>query len=70
MSKKDYQALARAIFEARTKALRLDHPSDALAGIGEAQDGIADVLAAGNERFDRDRFAEACATGRCKGMPR
>lgn len=70
MSKKDYQALARAI-----------NTASAEMGVreGVAQSGpplvraivshVADVLAADNPRFDRARFIEACETGSTKGMP-
>ena len=69
MSKKDYQAIARAIHEARgltATAEKLDPGS----GINRVAHLLADVLAAENPRFDRARFVEACETGRCKGMAR
>lgn len=77
MTKRDYQAIARAIHEAAQPG---NPPgSDWACEIfptsaeGMRQDiigRIADVLAADNPRFDRQRFVEACETGRCKGMPR
>lgn len=69
MTKKDYQAIARAIHTARTHA-KIDEKLDPGSGINRVEHLIADVLAADNPRFDRERFVEACETGRCKGMPR
>lgn len=80
MSKKDYQAIARALH-----ALRVDEQvdPDALAADRGARlvdvevlaiaadlaaEAIADVLAADNPRFDRARFIEACETGLDSGM--
>lgn len=73
MSKKDYQALAGAIYQTRLKlesppANVVFHVSDGLLGLAHATEAIADVLGAGNPRFSRERFLEACETGRCKGM--
>ncbi len=70
MTKKDYQAIARVIYSVRKRAaVRQDSGAlDAL--IADVADGLADVLAADNPRFNRDRFDEACKTGRCKGMPK
>lgn len=51
MSKRDYQAIARAIHRNRE-------------GVSENFiHDIADVLSADNPRFDRARFIEACETG-------
>lgn len=62
MSKKDYQAIARAIHG--TRRISAERPWD-----GERMiSAIADVLAADNPRFNRALFVEACETGRCKGM--
>jgi hypothetical protein len=68
MTKKDYQAIAGAIYSVRVR-----HPAFSQRVDGETShdlvvDAIAHVLAAGNPRFDRGRFYEACKTGRCKGM--
>jgi len=72
MSKKDFQAIARALYDQR--ALWKAGPMSAVvvkeATWREARNALADVLAASNPRFDRQRFVEACETGRCKGMPR
>lgn len=63
MTKKDYQAIARAIHDACNsgKDNRI---------VADIVDALADVMAADSPRFDRARFIEACETGRCKGMPR
>jgi hypothetical protein len=78
MSKKHYQALARAIFETRDSVPAFSQSTDVRAcGVwtkntphNELVERIADVLAADNPRFDRGRFLEACETGACKGMPK
>lgn len=69
MSKKHFQAIARAIHEAREDhARRAQWESEVKETIGDLTHRIADVLQAANPRFDRARFIEACETGRCKGM--
>lgn len=72
MSKKDYQAIARAIHATRPDpSPRLDGPAihPLMTDVWEkTRNAIADVLAADSPRFDRARFMEACETGRCKGM--
>lgn len=69
MSKKDYQAIARAIYSAREDhANRSQWESEVKETVSDLTSRIADVLAADNPRFDRSRFLEACETGRCKGM--
>lgn len=70
MTKKDYQAIARAIHERRRMAEVLQNRESRLAHYDELTESLADVFAADNARFSRARFAEACETGRCKGMPR
>ena len=69
MTKKDYQALARAIHGVYTRVAEPAEPSPEQT-IGFVVDAIANVLQADNPRFDGRRFVEACETGRCKGMPR
>lgn len=69
MSKKNYQVIARALYESREP----DNPVGVFVPTASEMrmdiiGRIADVLAAGNPRFDRARFLEACETGRCKGM--
>ena len=71
MTKKDYQAIARAIHEQIVASINDPHKTHSRGGLAAAIiDAIADVLAADNPRFDRARFVEACETGQCKGMPR
>ena len=66
MTKKDYIKLAGVIRQAHEDvgALRpLDEDRAALRrveGVARLQYLIADVLAADNPRFDRERFVEAC----------
>lgn len=60
MSKRDYQAIARAIHGIRTRPERDESELDVLDVVtGE----LADIMAAGNPRFDRNRFTYACETG-------
>lgn len=80
MSKKDYQAIARAIFDARERAearpLHVDSDEgpwrceEATDTLGDVAFNIADVFATDNPRFDRARFIQACETGSCKEVPR
>jgi len=67
MTKKDYQAIARAIH-----GIRIETPAgdDPMAALDRVTQELCSILAADNPRFDRQRFVEACETGRCKGMPR
>jgi hypothetical protein len=72
MTKKDYQAIARALFESRQfsdpKIERRDMQGMWAVLQWEAtQDSISDTLAADNPRFNRALFIEACETGTCKG---
>lgn len=60
MSKKDYQAIAGAIWLASRASERVL--------TADVIERIADVMARDNGRFDRARFIEACETGKCKGM--
>jgi len=66
MSKKNYKAIAAAFYGER--------PAPAEARLNKTiqwrQDvnALADVLAADSDRFDRERFIEACETGKCRGM--
>lgn len=65
MSKKDYQAIAQAIYRQRELRMACAPVQDALAGLAEE---LSAVLAADNPRFNRALFMEACETGQCKGM--
>jgi hypothetical protein len=62
MSKKDYQAIARALFQAKDGSYAEEDSRIRIIG------NLADVFKADNSRFDRERFIEACETGKCKGM--
>lgn len=68
MSKKDYQAIARALHFTRTSA-RADLPPVAIAMWQRTCEDLASTLAS-NPKFDRARFIQACETGTCKGMPK
>jgi hypothetical protein len=58
MSRKDYRKLAAAL---AAVAVEDDHgPRDGAAVLGDVRRAIADVLAADNPRFDRERFLAAC----------
>jgi hypothetical protein len=66
VSKKHYQAIAAAIYRA-TQAV--DH------GFPDAEEHaraialeLSDVFKVDNPRFSRERFLEACETGKCRGM--
>jgi hypothetical protein len=61
MTKKDYQAIARAIYET------CDSGKDNRI-IVDLMDKLCLVFKVDNPRFDRSRFKEACLTGTCKGM--
>lgn len=65
MTKKDYIAIAAVIKHARKEWIELnDHSADYQTAVGDAIEGvatdIADMLQRDNDRFDRDRFLEAC----------
>jgi hypothetical protein len=61
MTKKDYQAIASIIFDSKTIPTK-ETQTDYIVAY------LADYMAIDNPLFDRDRFAEACLTGKCKGM--
>jgi len=69
MSKKDYQAIAGAIYATREMIYR-DPSHDEVRNclLADLADRLARVFRADNPRFDRARFIEACETGKCKGM--
>lgn len=60
MTKKDFQALARALHSCK-------YAGDEVVARTYI-DAIADVCKASNPRFDRERFIEACETGTTRGM--
>jgi hypothetical protein len=69
MSKKDYQAIAAALYTARKDSGINEYSSTREIWIHECVvQNIASVLEDGNPRFDRERFIEACETGKCRGM--
>lgn len=71
MTKKDYQAIARAIYNSRQLACDItEHRDCVLAPIAALQAQMIQILADDNPRFDRARFIEACETGTTKGMPK
>lgn len=67
MSKKDYQAIARAIYRIHSRDTE-GRRYTASQVMDDLREAVADALAAANSRFDRDRFLEACETGTTKGM--
>lgn len=72
MSKRDYQAIARAIYPvlrvAHDQARTVPQVNIAIAAIRNVVENIADVMAEDNPAFDRARFLEACETGTTRGM--
>lgn len=63
MTRKDYEALAGALKEARYHVLTRNAPEDSAAvgfGIDAAAKEIALVLAKDNPRLNRERFLQAC----------
>lgn len=70
MSKKDCQAIAAAIYARRQMARNIQNTAARLTHYSELAESLADVFAADNPRFSRERFLEACETGHCKGMRR
>jgi len=69
MSKKDYQAIAAALY--RTRGGLVTGPSAEQWRKAQWNDdmlAVMNALAEGNKRFDPERFIQACETGRCKGM--
>ncbi len=67
MTKKNFEALARAIFQAKQESLRVPPPpwGDTFRKV---INNIADACKASNPRFNRERFIEACETGTTRGM--
>jgi len=71
MSKKDYQAIARVLYQARkTEPAAPVFKPTAEEMRWDIAGRLATIFAADNPRFDRGRFLEACATGQTKGMRR
>lgn len=63
MSKKDYQLIARAIFQTLSESDR-----EGRSALMTCATRIANACGDENPRFDRQRFLEVCETGKCKGM--
>lgn len=60
MTKKDYVKLAD-LFKRMYPATHNGQPAlDAFAEWGDLKEGLMEILAADNPRFDRDRFNAAC----------
>jgi hypothetical protein len=78
MTKKDFQAIARALYTARNfgtaqngnDALNADERDAAIGMLQYVVGVVADVLAADNPRFDRETFLLACADGNVTRQPR
>lgn len=64
VSKKDYQAIARAIYQT------WEDTPDSDETMGLLINRLSEIFAADNPRFNRQRFIEACETGTTKGMPK
>ena len=69
MTKKDYQAIARATHQTRVMYSGRDEARERGAIMSLAE-RIADVCAADNPRFDRATFLAACADGNIGRMPK
>jgi len=72
MSKKDYQAIAGALYAVRPTC-NDQGPHDCDTPVSREQwnfdvRAVMGVMAQDSPRFDCARFVEACETGRCKGM--
>ena len=66
MSKKDYQAIAAALYlekPDRQKPCGVDRHNQWTRGVN----AVMNALAEGHPRFDPERFIEACETGKCRG---
>lgn len=65
MTKKDQQAIARALYSAREDTgITEQSPQRDLWILTAVITNVANVMAAGNGKFDRERFVEACTSGR------
>lgn len=59
MTRKDYELIAKALYQRRLWLSDPDNPDKMLAHNGTVLH-IADALASDNPRFDRARFLKAC----------
>lgn len=63
MTRKDYEAIAKALRKVRADRSAPNGgvlPSEVLGTIEDIEDALAGVFASDNPRFNRDRFVEAC----------
>jgi hypothetical protein len=74
MTKKHFQALARALYEAQPlkpgPCSQIDFAKYAskVATWNACVKGVMDACSQSNGAFDRERFLEACETGTTRGM--
>lgn len=69
MSKKDYQAIARAVYETRQLRPAFSQEFDGEDSASDVLIGkLSRVFACDNHLFSRERFKEACETGTTRGM--
>lgn len=68
MSKKDFQAIARALNYTKEAGAPSEEEDTYLDGMRAAFRAVAAACEQVSPRFDRPRFMEACETGKCKGM--
>ncbi len=66
MNEKHFQALAKAIYDARTGVVETDIAArkEAMAALVVVQDNIADICASASGQFDRRDFNRICLTGK------
>lgn len=70
MTKKHYQALARALYDVRPMGHPdTDNESAALGAWRDCVEAVGVVCRTENHHFDVELFEEACETGECKGLP-
>lgn len=67
MTKRDYEAFARLLKYAREEVL-FGGVSGGYQTLAYVREGLADILAADNPRFNRARFVEACGVGGPVGL--
>lgn len=61
MTRKDYVAIAAAVRDSlEHQAITIDYREGWNAAASSIAHRLADTLALGNERFDRERFLRAC----------
>jgi predicted metal-dependent hydrolase len=60
MTKKDYIVFARMVKDLRKSESHYDKESMAVVRVVDVEDALANIFAADNGRFDRERFYKAC----------